>query len=117
MDVSDSPDEDILIDFDRIYEYFINYLLIWFINEARSLGNILVHCYGGISRSSSIVIAYLMKNMNVRFENALDYVKNKKNDINPNEGFRRKLKNYENECLIKPKFWIKFEKIILINIF
>lgn len=45
--------------------------------------NILVHCYMGASRSVSIVINYLMKKHNMSFNNALDYIKEKRPSINP----------------------------------
>jgi len=49
---------------------------------------ILVHCFAGISRSSTICIAYLMKKNKWRFEQALKYVHSKRAKINPNIGFR-----------------------------
>lgn len=67
--------------------------------------NVLVHCYAGISRSSTIVLNYMIRkffenNINMKKENIdniLNYVlylaKSKRRIINPNEGFINQLKN------------------------
>lgn len=59
--------------------------------------NILVHCYAGVSRSASIVIAYIMARFNLSFDDALSYVKSKRSIVNPNRGFIYQLKSHENE--------------------
>ena len=56
-------------------------------------GNILIHCYAGISRSTSLLIAYLMLKYNVPYEEAYDFVKLKRPIINPNTGFVKQLKS------------------------
>ena len=67
-----------------------------FINKCKlEGGTILVHCKLGISRSASFVIAYLIKNNNLSVEKALNFVKQKRNQIKPNEGFMSQLKKYE----------------------
>ncbi|CAH6421146.1 Dual specificity protein phosphatase [uncultured virus] len=51
--------------------------------------NILIHCYMGASRSASVIIYYLMKTQKKQngeyfnFDDALEYVKLKRNIINP----------------------------------
>lgn len=56
---------------------------------------VLVNCFAGISRSSTIVIAYMMKYHNMRYIQALDYVRNRRFIINPNPNFRNILNSYE----------------------
>jgi len=60
-------------------------------------GKVLVHCFAGVSRSATVVVAYLMKEKGMRMGKALRYVKEKRTFVNPNDGFRRQLKQYERE--------------------
>ena len=57
--------------------------------------NILVHCYAGISRSASIIIAFLMNHYKISFNDSFLYVKTKRPIINPNSGFTTQLQKYE----------------------
>lgn len=56
--------------------------------------NVLIHCHGGISRSSTVLISYLMKEFDVTYEQALNYVQSRRSGVDPNEGFRAGLKDY-----------------------
>lgn len=56
---------------------------------------VLVHCKMGISRSASVVIAYVMKAKNWNLHKALTYVKNKRTCIKPNENFLKQLEVYQ----------------------
>ena len=47
----------------------------------------------GISRSTTIVIYYLMKKNNINFEEAYNIVKEKRGVTNPNYGFIEQLKS------------------------
>jgi protein-tyrosine phosphatase len=58
--------------------------------------SILVHCTAGLSRSSLITIAYFMRTRGYSANQALDFVKSKKADINPNTGFIEALNEYQN---------------------
>jgi len=60
---------------------------------------VLVNCFAGISRSSTIVIAYMMKYYNMTFDEAFNYVQSKRWIVNPNPNFRMILKNYEQYLL------------------
>lgn len=69
---------------------------IEFIDEAIDEGHkILIHCHAGISRSSSITIAYLMYKHNLRYERAFSRVKAKRYCCQPNSRFVEQLKNYD----------------------
>jgi len=46
-----------------------------------------VHCYAGVSRSATIVIAYLMAEMNMGFMDAFSFTKSKRFVVFPNFGF------------------------------
>jgi hypothetical protein len=86
LDVSDAEDENILFNFDAVYS---------FIEEGREKSGILIHCYGGISRSPTITIAYLIKKLNINLEEAVKFLRSLKPDINPNNGFMERLETFE----------------------
>ena len=79
---------------DNEYEIIINSLIkgIEFIEKNKT---ILVHCREGISRSSAIVIAYIMYKEKKSYIEAENFVRTKKSDINPNENFVNQLKEFE----------------------
>lgn len=59
-----------------------------FIDNARSRGGkVLVHCSGGISRSASTVVAYLMYREGLSFEEAHAIVKNARPQVDLESGF------------------------------
>ncbi|KAL6253502.1 hypothetical protein P5V15_011487 [Pogonomyrmex californicus] len=58
--------------------------------------NILVHCNAGVSRSPTIVIAYLMIIMKLSYDEAYDKVKRARSCIRPNDGFVKQLRSIEN---------------------
>ncbi|KAM9850239.1 protein phosphatase Slingshot homolog 3 isoform 2-T2 [Aulostomus maculatus] len=66
-----------------------------FINTARESGQaVLVHCKMGVSRSSSTVIAYIMKQQHWPLDVALAYVRDRRSIVKPNEGFMKQLQTY-----------------------
>ena len=65
--------------FDEAYEFIIKYL--------SNKDNVYVHCEAGISRSPTIVIAYIMKAYKWSVLKSLVFVKTKRDVICPNLGF------------------------------
>lgn len=62
-----------------------------------------VHCQAGVSRSATIVIAYLMKTKGWPYLEARNYLRSKRPIIEPNDGFVEQLQSFELELKIKPK--------------
>ena len=74
-----------------------------FIEVARKANsNILVHCTMGMSRSSTIVIAYLMKFKGMRLSEAMAFTKDRRPVASPNTGFMSQLIEYEVELFGSP---------------
>ncbi|CAG8460959.1 14554_t:CDS:2 [Ambispora leptoticha] len=67
-----------------------------FIDEARSAGrNILVHCQCGVSRSASLIIAYVMKVNRMTLNQAYEFVKDRSSYISPNMSLVYQLVDFE----------------------
>ncbi len=81
--VDDTLEEDISKHFQICNEFI-----------GRIKGNILVHCHKGVSRSATIIIAYLMSK-NISFSEAYNQVKKARFCIKPNENFLSILKDFE----------------------
>ncbi|CAG9310041.1 unnamed protein product [Blepharisma stoltei] len=66
-----------------------------FIDEAINSNNrVFIHCYQGVSRSCSIAAAYLISKKKFSPRLALDYIKSKHFECNPNKGFCEQLESY-----------------------
>lgn len=67
-----------------------------FIEKARTSGGcVLVHCQYGISRSVTIVLAYLMQQEHVLLSTAFEEVHAKRSISEPNPGFLQELRDWE----------------------
>ena len=64
-------------------------------------GRVLVHCFAGVSRSSTIVISYLMKYRKMTHLDAFHFVKARRDCVCPNPGFVAQLKAFETECALE----------------
>ena len=56
---------------------------------------IMVHCMWGMSRSASVVIAYMMATQRMTLLKSITYVKGKRRVVKPNSGFLCQLLWYE----------------------
>lgn len=82
----------------------IFYYSFEFIQRCREAnGKILIHCYQGISRSASIVIAYLIYNNSLTCDEAFNYVQNLRSMINPNISFFLQLELFAKRIDIQRK--------------
>ncbi|KAG9511256.1 Dual specificity protein phosphatase 19 [Fragariocoptes setiger] len=86
INLQDKPDADLASVFDDCFD---------FIDEGRHYGHVLVHCNGGVSRSTAICVAYLMTKEKQSFDTAFTQVKEARSFARPNEGFIRQLKEYD----------------------
>lgn len=83
----DNENEDLAVHFPTIFEFMRRAI--------KDGGKIYVHCAMGISRSSTIVIAFLRANGYFNsLQEAYDYVKRKRPWINPNAGFKKQLQSF-----------------------
>jgi protein-tyrosine phosphatase len=83
LSVGDAPSED-------ISKHFLS--SIDFIKEAiASEGTVYVHCWQGMSRSATIVLAYVMKEKGLTFDQAYTLVQQARPMIRPNDGFVKQL--------------------------
>ena len=67
-----------------------------FIQQARSRGlRILIHCFAGISRSATVLAAYLMWRDGYTAMDAVRLLRQRRAQVQPNVGFMRSLLRYE----------------------
>jgi predicted protein tyrosine phosphatase len=92
LSLKDNPqpgDEDLLGVLERTYRY------ISAVIRYNPSAKILVHCHKGISRSSSIVIYYLMRTRKWGFDEALDFARTKRPIVSPNKWYTIQLQDAE----------------------
>ncbi len=82
--IDDIPNENIKKHFNATFDFI-------------KRGPTVVHCAMGISRSSSIVIAYLMRKYQLPYDKAIKYVCSRRAVVNPNTGFREQLQKFDKE--------------------
>eukprot|EP00800_Vazella_pourtalesii_P017224 TRINITY_DN517_c0_g1_i1.p1 TRINITY_DN517_c0_g1~~TRINITY_DN517_c0_g1_i1.p1 ORF type:complete len:206 (-),score=26.62 TRINITY_DN517_c0_g1_i1:338-955(-) len=76
-------------------EFFnIAFVFIDAVKEQR--GRVLIHCHAGVSRSSTMVIAYLMWSQHWRFQETIQFVKQQRPCVDPNIGFIGQLMEFDN---------------------
>ncbi|KAK4758033.1 hypothetical protein SAY87_019334 [Trapa incisa] len=77
--LQDSPTEDITSILYDVFDYFED--------VRKKHGRVFVHCCQGVSRSTSLVIAYLMWREGQSFDDAFQFVKAARGIADPNMGF------------------------------
>jgi len=65
-----------------------------FINDSMKNGKVFVHCFCGISRSTTALIAYMIKYRGIEPQKAYESIRKKRWIVYPNEGFMKQLNEY-----------------------
>ncbi|CAD8086170.1 unnamed protein product [Paramecium primaurelia] len=86
IQIEDKPETNIKQYFEECIEYIDSIIA--------QNKNILVHCYGGQSRSVTIITAYIIRKLRLNSLRALNYVKQKHARAEPNQGFLDQLKTF-----------------------
>lgn len=85
--MDEREDESLRLHWDGIFDFL----------RKKLDSNALVHCVDGISRSGTVVVAYMMKYFGMKFSDALTFVCARRSVISPHSGFRQQLHEYEAE--------------------
>ena len=84
--IDDGYNQDINVYFDETFNFIET--------SIKNNQNVLVHCHAGISRSSTILIAYFMRKNKWNLQQALKFIKSKRSIVNPNPDFMKALEKY-----------------------
>ncbi|XP_063918437.1 dual specificity protein phosphatase MPK-4-like [Zophobas morio] len=84
--LGDQPEDDLLYHLDDTYA---------FISKGLSKGCVLVHCFYGVCRSASTIIAFIMRKHHVLYKEAFERVQEQRNKVCPNTGLIAQLKLYQ----------------------
>ena len=77
-----------------IPEFYRHFAQFYLIHRDEGV-KVLVHCKKGISRSASVVVAYIMKEKCYDLDEALRYVRTHRSTIRPNPAFLQQLIIYQ----------------------
>ena len=80
IEIPDAPNANILAYFPQAIKFMEETL-------ANPDNKLLVHCFAGKSRSSTVLLAYLMQAQGMNLRDAYDLVKSKREKVLPNMGF------------------------------
>ena len=99
LDLIDNNNQNIIHFFEITYHYLDNIISknISSMSE-HNKNKVLIHCICGVSRSVTILLAYIIKKYNYTPKYALEIVKKHRNIANPNSNFMKQL-------------WIYYENI------
>jgi len=88
ISINDVSNADILCHLERTTEFIKTAL------GANENNKVLVHCLMGISRSATVVAAYLVATRKMTATDAIGYLQKKRTVVSPNLGFRQQLDEY-----------------------
>ncbi|CAH3129792.1 unnamed protein product [Porites lobata] len=88
VNAADSPDQELSVFFQECIDFIHNCRI--------NNGACLVHCMAGISRSTTIVAAYIMAVTELNWKDSIKAIKCSRSIANPNYGFQRQLQDFWN---------------------
>jgi protein-tyrosine phosphatase/rhodanese-related sulfurtransferase len=83
-------------DLEQFFEESLNFIHS---SSKKENARIFVHCNMGISRSTSIVIAYLLKYKKMKIKDSLQFIKENRSFVNPRSTFMEQLSRLEEKWL------------------
>jgi Leucine-rich repeat (LRR) protein len=88
-----------------------------FIKEGMEQGGAIVHCMAGVSRSATIVTAFIMQNNNLRVGKAFAIVGKARPQVKPNDTFKRELQEFDKEIFdnIQPATLKKKNRVMYLD--
>eukprot|EP01063_Lacrimia_lanifica_P030227 TRINITY_DN4773_c0_g3_i2.p1 TRINITY_DN4773_c0_g3~~TRINITY_DN4773_c0_g3_i2.p1 ORF type:complete len:648 (+),score=182.65 TRINITY_DN4773_c0_g3_i2:188-2131(+) len=86
LEVEDVEEQSLVPYFNRFLE---------FMAAKKGTGNVLVHCFAGLSRSVTMVLCYLVKEHGMRLDDAMAHVMKVRPNVHPNKTFMRELISYD----------------------
>jgi hypothetical protein len=77
---------------------------------------VLVHCFAGMSRSATIVCAYLLATTSMNTQESIQFVRSKRPIVQPNYGFEKQLKTWETKHFVATrKRRLSIEKWLMVS--
>uniref|UniRef100_A0A8C6UU07 protein-tyrosine-phosphatase n=1 Tax=Neogobius melanostomus TaxID=47308 RepID=A0A8C6UU07_9GOBI len=92
LPATDNSKQNLRQYFEEVFEFIGECFFLAFV----SCG-VLVHCQAGVSRSATVVIAYLMKHTLMTMTDAYKYVRSRRPVVSPNLNFMGQLLEFERE--------------------
>ena len=89
ISLEDTHQSNIIRYFPQTYDFISNAIL------ENSKNNILVHCHMGISRSTTLLLAFFMKHLKLNLLDAYLKIQERRKQICPNDGFVHQLQLWE----------------------
>ncbi|CAG9323729.1 unnamed protein product [Blepharisma stoltei] len=109
LSIYDLNSSNLLEHFDRCNEFIRQ--------SIENKGKVLIHCDTGISRAPTIAIAYVMASKHFSFAHALEFLKKKHPETQPNNNFVTQLNQYQAKLLKQSGFDIVKNEVCGCSIF
>ena len=87
LPVRDTRDAFLLNHYEKAFQFFEDC--------QKNQKNVLVHCYMGSSRSASTIIYYMIRKHGYQFDEAFQYLKERRPHVNLNTNFEQELRQFE----------------------